>query len=128
MLWRECDRICDCVCVRGQYDSLFDNLSVREHLQLFAGIKGMASNDRTERAISQLIEEVGLTDKQYSHAGSLSGGQKRRLSVALALIGDPKVAVVNSPHPELCVVRERCVYRSLLPAHVEIRCRSCVTR
>jgi hypothetical protein len=81
--------------VLGQHDCLFDKLTVREHLDLAAGIKGLAPGPAAERVIDSMITDVGLQDKQHSNASELSGGQKRRLSVAMALIGDPKVVYLD---------------------------------
>jgi ABC-2 type transport system ATP-binding protein len=66
-------------------------LSVRECLQLYAGYY------RRPRHIDETIELVGLTEKADSLAGHLSGGQRRRLDVALALIGDPDIVFLDEP-------------------------------
>ena len=76
---------------------LFDKLTVREHLDLFAGIKGLVPGASTDAIIDSLIADVGLVEKQHSDANELSGGQKRRLSVAIALIGNPKVVFLDEP-------------------------------
>ncbi len=66
-------------------------LSVRECLQLYAGYY------RKPRGIDDTIALVGLTDKADARAAHLSGGQRRRLDVALALIGDPDVVFLDEP-------------------------------
>jgi len=66
-------------------------LSVRECLELYAGYY------RTPRGVGDTIELVGLTDKADTRAHDLSGGQRRRLDVALALIGDPDVVFLDEP-------------------------------
>jgi ABC-2 type transport system ATP-binding protein len=66
-------------------------LTVRETLELYAGYY------REPRSVTETIEQVGLTDKADARAGSLSGGQQRRLDVALALIGDPDLLFLDEP-------------------------------
>jgi ABC-2 type transport system ATP-binding protein len=66
-------------------------LTVRECLQLYAGYY------RTPRPIDDTIKLVGLTEKIDSLGTQLSGGQRRRLDVALALIGDPELIFLDEP-------------------------------
>ena len=79
-----------------QHDVLWDDLTVKEHLQYFAGIKGVAAKDIPE-AVDSIIQEVGLTEKVDYLSSQLSGGQKRKLSVAIALIGGSKIVFLDEP-------------------------------
>ena len=79
-----------------QHDVLWDDLTVKEHLYIFAGIKRIPE-DKVEQAITDVIAEVGLTEKVDSYSSTLSGGQKRKLSVAIALIGDSKIVFLDEP-------------------------------
>jgi ABC-type lipoprotein export system ATPase subunit len=73
-----------------QHDVLWPELTVREHLQVFAAIKGVPrANVNTE--ISKAIADVGLTEKINIRSSQLSGGQKRKLSVCIALAGGSRV-------------------------------------
>ena len=74
----------------SQFDILWDNLSAKEHLVLFGTIKGLKSDSIVAEA-NKRIEEVRLTESANQRAGAFSGGMKRRLSVAVALIGNPEV-------------------------------------
>lgn len=66
-------------------------LTVRETLRLFAGYY------RAPREVEETIGLVGLADKADTRAGKLSGGQQRRLDVALALIGDAELLFLDEP-------------------------------
>ena len=79
-----------------QHDILFPELTVSQHLQMFAVFKGMPSH-KVELAVIRMIAEVGLTEKANATSSTLSGGQKRKLSLGIALIGDSKVVVLDEP-------------------------------
>ncbi|KAL2613565.1 hypothetical protein R1flu_025257 [Riccia fluitans] len=92
-----------------QFDILWDALSGREHLHLFGSIKGLQSADiisGTER----LLAQVKLSDAAKVRSGSYSGGMKRRLSVAIALIGDPKIVFLDEPTTGMDPVTRRHVW------------------
>ncbi|KAG5522844.1 hypothetical protein RHGRI_034849 [Rhododendron griersonianum] len=79
-----------------QFDILWDALSGQDHLHLFASIKGLPPASINSVAQKSLAE-VMLTEAAKIRAGSYSGGMKRRLSVAIALIGDPKLVILDEP-------------------------------
>eukprot|EP00301_Raphidiophrys_heterophryoidea_P004938 c12109_g1_i2.p1 GENE.c12109_g1_i2~~c12109_g1_i2.p1 ORF type:complete len:1737 (+),score=451.65 c12109_g1_i2:522-5213(+) len=90
------DKVRQSIGVCPQHDILWDELTVHEHLRIFASIKGLAGQ-QLEAAVTDKIREVGLEEKRNENAMSLSGGMKRRLSVAMALIGDPRVVFLDEP-------------------------------
>ncbi|CAN0295273.1 unnamed protein product, partial [Ectocarpus sp. 13 AM-2016] len=79
-----------------QQNTLFDQLTVFQHLQLFAVVKGVRARDVDDEA-ARMVSEVGLLEKKDTPASALSGGQKRKLSVALAFIGGSEVIVLDEP-------------------------------
>ncbi|KAK7411462.1 hypothetical protein VNO78_02895 [Psophocarpus tetragonolobus] len=92
-----------------QFDILWDALSGQEHLQLFATIKGLSP--ASIKSITQTsLAEVKLTDSAKVRAGSYSGGMKRRLSVAIALIGDPKLVILDEPTTGMDPITRRHVW------------------
>lgn len=91
----EIDRVHDIIGVCPQQNVLFDNLTVREHLVFFARLKGIPSAS-VQNVVQKVIEDVGLTEKVNSPSSTLSGGQKRKLCVAIAFIANPKVVFLGN--------------------------------
>ncbi|KAK4842799.1 hypothetical protein QYF36_000224 [Acer negundo] len=92
-----------------QFDILWDELSGQEHLHLFASIKGLPPASIKSVAENSLAE-VKLTEAAKVRAGSYSGGMKRRLSVAIALIGDPKLIILDEPTTGMDPISRRHVW------------------
>jgi ABC-2 type transport system ATP-binding protein len=74
-----------------QHSNMHPELSVRESLELFGGYY------RAPRAVDDTIAQVGLESKADARVSRLSGGQRRRLDVGLALIGDPELLFLDEP-------------------------------
>ncbi|MCL4125297.1 UNVERIFIED_CONTAM: hypothetical protein GTU68_066750, partial [Idotea baltica] len=79
-----------------QHDILFLNLTPKEHLTFYARIKGIDSQ-LIEGQVAQMLLDIDLTSKANTKANDLSGGQKRKLSIGIALIGDPKILFLDEP-------------------------------
>lgn len=79
-----------------QHSALWDELTVMEHLLIFAGIRGL-DRDEVKPTLSALLHEVGLADRAHFQAKALSGGMKRKLSVGIAFVGDPKLVFLDEP-------------------------------
>ena len=79
-----------------QFDSILELLTAKEHLYLYAAIKGIPEAIRGRMVEKQLVE---MNLKQYENipAGTYSGGNKRKLSVAIAMIGNPAVVFLDEP-------------------------------
>ncbi|KFK27923.1 hypothetical protein AALP_AA8G447600 [Arabis alpina] len=92
-----------------QFDILWDALSSEEHLHLFASIKGLPPASIKSIA-EKLLADVKLTGAAKIRAGSYSGGMKRRLSVAIALIGDPKLVFLDEPTTGMDPITRRHVW------------------
>jgi ATP-binding cassette, subfamily A (ABC1), member 3 len=93
----EMDKVRDSLGICPQHDILIEDLTVEQHLEIFARLKGVPEGAATRRAVSQALEDVELTEKRDNKANELSGGMKRRLSLALALIGDSSVIFLDEP-------------------------------
>eukprot|EP00873_Tetraselmis_striata_P005020 jgi/Tetstr1/425284/TSEL_015736.t1 len=79
-----------------QFDILWPTISVRDHLWLYAAIKGLTGTEATD-AVWAAVQDVGLSDKLDCPAGELSGGEARKLSVAIAFMGRPAVIFLDEP-------------------------------
>jgi len=79
-----------------QFDSIFELLTGREHLELYARIKGINDED-ISKVVNGKIREMGLVEYADRFAGTYSGGNKRKLSVAIAMIGEPSIVFLDEP-------------------------------
>jgi ABC-type Na+ transport system ATPase subunit NatA len=79
-----------------QHDIIFAELTVEEHLYLFANIK-QVSPDAVAAEVDRMIDTVGLTEKRFVRSKLLSGGQKRKLSLGIAFLGDSRVVLLDEP-------------------------------
>jgi ABC-2 type transport system ATP-binding protein len=91
---RESEDLKRIIGVQLQGTALFDYLTVRETLKLFADLYGA---DDFPARIRQLLDVVSLTEKVKSRVEDLSGGQQQRLSLGLALVNDPKIVFLDEP-------------------------------
>jgi len=79
-----------------QHDILWNDLTVEEHLLFYARLKGISKGEE-EDTIYKSLSSVGLVDFRNNLVKGLSGGEKRRLSIAIALVGDPKIVFLDEP-------------------------------
>lgn len=79
-----------------QFDLLWNDLTVEEHLLFFARLKGIEPEFEQEK-VDTAIAEVLLQKFRHFPVKNLSGGMKRRLSVAISLVSDPKIIYLDEP-------------------------------
>ena len=79
-----------------QHDVLFDLLTPAEHLDVFYEFKG-ADKQNKKKEIDELLLDIGVLDKKDAMSYQLSGGNKRKLSVAIALCGGSKFVILDEP-------------------------------
>jgi len=91
----------------------FSNLTTFEFLDYGARLSGMKNSKTRNDAIHQMLETVGLFEARDRKANKLSGGMKRRLGIAQALINEPRIIIVDEPTTGLDP-EERIRFRNLL--------------
>ncbi len=97
----------------------FAKLKTWEFLDYTARLAGMKNKSVRNAAVDRMLEEVGLFEARDRNANKLSGGMKRRLGIAQALINDPKIIIVDEPTTGLDP-EERIRFRNLL-SHISSR-------
>ncbi|XP_066188432.1 ATP-binding cassette sub-family A member 9-like [Sylvia atricapilla] len=79
-----------------QFNTQFEVLTVKENLKTFAEIKGIKSKE-VEQEVQNILELLDISNIQDTQAEKLSGGQKRKLSIAIAMLGRPQVLLLDEP-------------------------------
>ncbi len=84
------------IAISPQETAVAPNLTVSENLRLMCGAYGF-SKEKTEEKCAQMLEKLGLKEVSGKRAAKLSGGFMRRLSIAMALVSEPKVLFLDEP-------------------------------
>jgi ABC-2 type transport system ATP-binding protein len=93
---KEAERVKRIIGVSPQETAVAPNLTVRENLELICGIHGF-SREKTAGKIEELSRQFDLEAVMSRRAGKLSGGWQRRVSIAMALIGEPQILFLDEP-------------------------------
>jgi ATP-binding cassette subfamily A (ABC1) protein 3 len=96
-----------------QNNSLWDLLTVEDHLYLFARLRGVPTA-LVRGVVDATIDQLELTPHRHKQSMRLSGGMKRKLCVAIALIGDPQVVLLDEPSAGLDPVSRRNLWSVIL--------------
>ena len=103
---REPDRVKEMIGISTQDTAVAEKLTVEENLRFMAEIYG-----KNREAADRIIRDFGLEEVRGKRAKNLSGGWKRRLSIAMALIGDPKVLFLDEPTLGMDVLARRELWK-----------------
>eukprot|EP01101_Sappina_pedata_P003839 TRINITY_DN1556_c0_g1_i4.p1 TRINITY_DN1556_c0_g1~~TRINITY_DN1556_c0_g1_i4.p1 ORF type:complete len:1123 (-),score=390.98 TRINITY_DN1556_c0_g1_i4:78-3446(-) len=110
---QEIDQIRQHIGVCPQHDVLWDDLTAVEHLKLYSYLKGVESH-KVEEGVTSLLERVGLEQFTWDQVTKgYSGGMKRKLSLAIALIGDSNIVFLDEPTSGMDPVSRRFMYSFL---------------
>ncbi|NXE48706.1 ABCAA protein, partial [Casuarius casuarius] len=109
------EEIREMVGICPQFNVQFEVLTVKENLQTFAEIKGIKSKE-VKREVQNILELLDISNIQDTQAEKLSGGQKRKLSIGIALLGNPQVLLLDEPTAGLDPLSRHQVW-SLLKEH-----------
>lgn len=96
-----------------QHNVLFDKLTVEEHLWFYSRLKGMAE-DEIRKEMDKMIEDLGLSNKRHSLVQTLSGGMKRKLSVAIAFVGGSRAVILDEPTAGVDPYARRAIWDLIL--------------
>ena len=102
-LINDSEKIKKIIAISPQETAVAPGLSVKENLELIAGLFGFTREQRDEK-IRELSDTFGLSSVLGKRAGKLSGGWQRRLSIAMALISEPKILFLDEPTLGLDVI------------------------
>ncbi|EGR32580.1 hypothetical protein IMG5_076830, partial [Ichthyophthirius multifiliis] len=95
-----------------QFDAIYENLTVLEHLKLFGRMKGLKGKD-LDASINYFLKVIQLEDYTHRQACKLSGGNKRKLCVAIALIGGPDMQFFDEPSTGVDPISKRFLWNTL---------------
>lgn len=98
--------------ISPQDTAVAEKLTVRENLELMAKVYGF-DKGKVKGRTNEMIEMFGMQEVENSRAKTLSGGWKRKLSIAMALIGEPQVLFLDEPTLGLDVLARRELWRTV---------------
>ncbi|XP_010021072.1 PREDICTED: ATP-binding cassette sub-family A member 10-like, partial [Nestor notabilis] len=93
---RDREEIREMIGICPQFNVQFEVLTVKENLKTFAEVKGIKSKE-VEREVRNILELLDIGNIQDTQAEKLSGGQKRKLSIGIAMLGNPQVLFLDEP-------------------------------
>lgn len=111
-IFNDMDEVRKILGVCPQHDVLFDFLTCEDHLRLFASFKGTPSAE-IDAQVKSMLDEIDLTDVKDLLSKKLSGGQKRKLSVAIAMIGNSKIVMLDEPTSGMDTAARRRLWEML---------------
>ena len=95
-----------------QHDILWDELTAEDHVLIYCKLRSINKNLYSE-AVNYYLNEVNLINQRYNPVETFSGGMKRRLSIILSTIGNPKLIMLDEPTTGLDPVNKRFIWKMI---------------
>jgi ABC-2 type transport system ATP-binding protein len=106
-----------------QHPALYSRLSVAENLELFARLEGRAAGNSDSRsAVAAMLEQTGLQDRAGERVERLSGGNRQRVNIAIGLLSEPTVLVLDEPSSSLDPRQRERLWRFICALSQRGRC------
>lgn len=96
-----------------QFDIVWPDLTVEEHFIIFAKVRGI-NKEFIPRIVEDLLSEVNLKDKRDERICNLSGGMRRRVSIGICTLGNPKVMFFDEPTTGLDPITQKEIMQLIL--------------
>ena len=109
---KEEDFVKEMINVSPQETAVAPKLTVKENLEMIARLYGFSKEEAVQKT-EYLMDTFDLTDRQHDRAKSLSGGWQRKLSIAMALISQPKILFLDEPTLGLDVRARREIWKNI---------------
>jgi ABC-2 type transport system ATP-binding protein len=93
-VFRQPEKVRESISLTGQFAAVDEVLTGRENLKMIAKLRGIANENQI---VDNLLERFGLRDAENRRVGTYSGGMKRRLDIAMSLVGTPAVIFLDEP-------------------------------
>jgi phospholipid/cholesterol/gamma-HCH transport system ATP-binding protein len=117
----ELDAIREHVGVVFQGGALFDSLTVYDNVAFPLREKTRLSREEIHRRVIEALEDVGLMGREQKYPAEISGGMKKRVALARALISEPKIVLFDEPTTGLDPIRLHAIHRLIMETHKKYR-------
>jgi phospholipid/cholesterol/gamma-HCH transport system ATP-binding protein len=117
----ELDAIREHVGVVFQGGALFDSLTVYDNVAFPLREKTRLSREEIHRRVVEALEDVGLMGREQKYPAEISGGMKKRVALARALISEPKIVLFDEPTTGLDPIRLHAIHRLIMETHKKYR-------